>query len=55
MSAFTVNDLMNARGGGGYLILGSNLERLKERGVYSHYCSKLNKNNMLSVKISREY
>ena len=29
--------------------------RLKERGVYSHNCNKLNKNNILLVKISREF
>ena len=27
----------------------------KERGVYSHNCSKLNKTNMLSEKISVQY
>ena len=29
--------------------------RLKERGLYSHNCNKLNKTNMLSAKISREF
>ena len=29
--------------------------RLKERGVYSRGFNKLNKTNMLSVKISREF
>ena len=29
--------------------------RLKERGVYSHNCNKLNKTNMLSAKILREF
>ena len=29
--------------------------RLKERGVHSHNCNKLNETNMLSAKISREF
>ena len=29
--------------------------RLKERGVYSHNCNKLNKTNMLSAEISKEF
>ena len=29
--------------------------RLEERGVHSHNCNKLNKTNMLSAKISREF
>ena len=33
---------------------GEDRRRLKERGVYSHYCNKLNKTNMLSAKTSRE-
>ena len=31
------------------------LKGLKERGVYSHNCNKLNKTNMLSAKISKEF
>ena len=44
----TVNDLIKARG------QGSKRGRLKEKGVYSHYCNKLIKTNMLSAKTSRE-
>ena len=47
----------NARGV--YLILGilafNRWRRLKERGVHSHNCNKLNETNMLSAKISREF
>ena len=44
------NDLINARGvysKRGRLI---DRRRLKERGVYSHNCNKLNKTNMLSER-----
>ena len=53
----TVNNLINARSV--FLILGSkrgrliDRKRLKERGVYSHNCSKLNKTNMLSAPLER--
>jgi len=30
-------------------------KRLKERGAYSHNCNRLNKTNMLSAKLSREF
>ena len=42
-----------------FLILRKNgflkLRLLKERGVYSHNCNKLNKPNMLSAQTSREF
>ena len=51
----TANDLINARGV--YSILGAkrgrliDRRRLKETGIYSYNCNKLNKTNMLSMKI----
>ena len=55
----TANDLINARGV--YSISGAkrghliDRRHLKETVIYSYNCNKLNKTNMLSVKISRKW